>query len=67
MSVSVADLRQAALEGRRSAPGTANPYAGKPILARAWRTGYKRMLLAMLDSAPEYRAYLAAQKETPRP
>jgi hypothetical protein len=55
------DLKAAALAGRAARPGAVNPFTGKGATARAWRAGYRRMLLAMIETSP------LTQKETPQP
>jgi|DEB0MinimDraft_3_1074331.scaffolds.fasta_scaffold311468_1 hypothetical protein len=56
------DLKAAAVEGRSAEPGAVNPYIGDDVLARAWHSGYRRMLSEMLKNSPQYRAFVDAQK-----
>jgi len=59
------DLKAAAVEGRSAQPGDVNPYIGDEVLARAWHSGYRRMLAEMLDNSPQYRAFVDAQEPSP--
>jgi len=67
VTASADQLKQAAMDGRAAVPGSKNPYAGQGALARAWRSGYRRMLFVMMETSPAHLNYLAAKKETPQP
>jgi hypothetical protein len=57
-----AEYMLALYEGSLAEPGDRNPYNGKSlVLAKLWRSGYKRMLRVRIEMGPAMQAYRGAR------